>query len=57
MVNTGAELNIIKHAKLKHNILVHINFNSIYNIFGINNQGIKSLREVKLEVNNVKYSF
>ena len=51
VVDTGAELNLIKRRKVKTG--VSINFQIKYHLFGITQQGVKTAGEVYLDINGV----
>ena len=51
VLDTGAELNLIKQRKVKTG--VSINFQMKYNLFGITQQGVKTAGEVYLDINGV----
>lgn len=55
LVGTGAELNLVKQNSLNNNVLVNLEIN--YDLFGIVEQGVTTLGEVRLNVNDVLCPF
>jgi hypothetical protein len=55
VVDTGAELNLIKHRRVKTD--TPVNFKIKYTLFGITDHGVKTFGEVYLNINGVAYPF